>query len=320
MHINEIAARADCPYDSAKLASCLRILAQHYIFKEVKENYFAHTRFSMTLRDENRVDFIRTSTQLAKIGPYFYEAMKRYPGSSNPRQSTFAVGTGIDGRESAFEWMLRNPEYHRRFSNGMEGTSRLAMANLQTVYPWRDLGPSVLVDIGGGKGHISMEIAKIAPQLRFIVQDTPAIVASATGIQLPEDLRGRIQFQIHDFWTVQPRRADVYLFRLIFHSWADEKVVRLIRNVLPHLRTGENGMGGRILVAESIIEAEKARPPSLMEQATINMMMMTIHNSSERTFGQYKALFERADSRFRVRQYGSGGPLASEILEAWLEE
>lgn len=52
--------------------------------------------------------------------------------------------------------------------------------------------------VGGGNGHVSIAIAEKAPDLTFIVQDRPEVVAAAEQ-QLPPDLKDRVQFKALDF-------------------------------------------------------------------------------------------------------------------------
>jgi hypothetical protein len=45
------------------------------------------------------------------------------------------------------------------------------------AYPWSRLSVgSTVTDVGGGVGHISMDLARTFPQLNFVVQDLPATV------------------------------------------------------------------------------------------------------------------------------------------------
>lgn len=106
----------------------------------------------------------------------------------------------------------------------------------------------VFVDVGGSTGHVSIQIARSNPEWKFIVQDLPETVTLAKT-QVPEDVRDRISFEVHDFWTEQPvRGADVYFFKTIFHDWSDTYSAKILRELIPALRAG-----ARIIIADVCI-------------------------------------------------------------------
>ena len=81
---------------------------------------------------------------------------------------------------------------------------------------WASLGKGTMVDVGGGKGFASIEIARAFPDLTFVVQDLEETAAAGLA-QLPEDLKARVSFMTHDFFSPQPvKNADVYYLRAVF--------------------------------------------------------------------------------------------------------
>lgn len=55
---------------------------------------------------------------------------------------------------------------------------------------------------------------------------------------LRADIQARVEFQAHDFFTEQPVKADVYLFRNVFHSWSDSRAIRILQALVPALKPG----------------------------------------------------------------------------------
>ena len=81
------------------------------------------------------------------------------------------------GRKISQFQRFREPdghELHELFAKAMRGISAGGAYDVQHAvdgYPWQDLGESLVVDVGGGPGHVSMALAKKYSQLGFEVQD-----------------------------------------------------------------------------------------------------------------------------------------------------
>lgn len=122
---------------------------------------------------------------------------------------------------------------------------------LAEAFPWHNNAPDgregiglglTVVDVGGGLGHISRALAEhthpAAETATFIVQDQPDIVDAGRSI-LPEQLKRRVKFEVHDFFTEQPvQGADVYLLSSVLHDWPDKYAARILRALVPGLKTG----------------------------------------------------------------------------------
>lgn len=102
-------------------------------------------------------------------------------------------------------------------------------------YDWKSLGPVKMVDVGGGAGHHSIELARRFPNLSVIVQDMDKMFE---GVKIPEELEGRFKFMAYDLFAPQTIQADVYFFRWIFHNWSDKYSVLIIKALIPALKPG----------------------------------------------------------------------------------
>jgi len=100
---------------------------------------------------------------------------------------------------------------------------------------WSSIPEGLVVDLGGSHGDFMIAVAKKHTSLKFVVQDLPGTIESRPT--LPSDLRDRVTFMAHDFFTEQPtKNADVYFFRWIFHNWPDSYCLRILRNLIPALK------------------------------------------------------------------------------------
>ena len=152
---------------------------------------------------------------------------------------------------SFYQYLNTNPEKSRRFAGAMkafEDGPDISPSYLVASYPWASLGAGTVVDVGGSQGSISVAISEAHPVLKFIVQDRPEVIEEATQHVLPIHVADRIEFMAHDFFTEQPIRADMYLFRYIFHNWPDTYVIKILRQLVPALRPG-----ARVLINDNLL-------------------------------------------------------------------
>ena len=114
-------------------------------------------------------------------------------------------------------------------------------------YDWAAIGAGLVVDIGGGRGHVAVPLAQRYKSLRITIQDMPQVVEGASG-EIPEELKPRVGFMPHDFFAEQPVKAAVYYFRWVFHNWSDKYSIRILRCLIPALEDG-----ARILINDTCL-------------------------------------------------------------------
>lgn len=116
-------------------------------------------------------------------------------------------------------------------------------------------------------------------------------------------MASRISYQVHNFFSPQPTKADVYFLKMILHDWPNKDACSILRNLVPSLK-----YGARILLCENVV------PPALDEHgnrtmpvmaqrmlSAADLQMLTAFNSMERTLDEWKALFREADENLEVR-------------------
>jgi hypothetical protein len=153
--------------------------------------------------------------------------------------------------QSLFETMGKNPAKAKRFAGSMaafNASPLMSHKHLATYFPWDTLGESTVVDLGGSHGELCTAIALVAPKIQFVVQDLPRTIQSVDRMLLPDTAAERVKFMEHDFFTLQPVTAAVYLFRQIFHNWADSNVVKILQMLVPIMEPGT-----RVLVHDLIL-------------------------------------------------------------------
>ncbi|KAF2795188.1 sterigmatocystin 8-O-methyltransferase [Melanomma pulvis-pyrius CBS 109.77] len=164
---------------------------------------------------------------------------------------------------------------------------------------WSSVGKATVVDVGGSAGHDAIVLAKNFPELTITVQDLPQ-VQPVFEANLPADLKSRVSFTPHNFFEPQPVSADIYIFKMILHDWPDEEAAKIIRGLIPALKTG-----ARIIFFEYIgNHGETEGPPlprSIQNMGTAtDLRLMALFNGKERPIDAWGKIIRSADERFEV--------------------
>ncbi|PYI31813.1 O-methyltransferas-like protein [Aspergillus indologenus CBS 114.80] len=290
-----------CGLDAANLRRTLRFaMAYHHVFREPRKGFVGHTAASRRLVDD--------PTARAGLGYMFEEvwqgfchtlpALEQYH-SDDPGRTGWAHYHNTD--MPPWQYYSSHPEMARRFAAAM---SSFANGHHNTPsflvhgYDWGQFEQGMVVDIGGSKGNVSSLLAQRYPELRLIVQDLPSMVDGAAE-SLPNDVRDRVAFQAHDFFTPQPVQANAYLFRNIFHNWSDSHGVRILQALVPALRPG-----ARIIVNDYL----------LPEPGTLSLLKERAVR--EREEADWIELFRKADSRFAKLRIWTPEGASMAIIEA----
>jgi len=122
-------------------------------------------------------------------------------------------------------------------------------------YEWEKVvGSGLVVDLGGSRGQIAIPLAQRFPALNVLVQDLDNVVDGAEDL-VPEEVKGRVRFMAHDFFTEQKVRAQVYYIRWCLHDWSDKYAIKILRCLIPALKDG-----ARVVVHDSCIPEPEDMP------------------------------------------------------------
>jgi 6-hydroxytryprostatin B O-methyltransferase len=156
-----------------------------------------------------------------------------------------------------------------------------------------------LFQVGGSSGSVSIELAKAFPDLKFIVQDLPQNIESASASLLKDhsSLVERITFQGHDFFDEQTvKGADAYLLRMILHDWQPEDCVRILRIVLPAMKKNSK------IIIMDVVLPKPGSVPAVQERLlrARDMTMLQSFNSTERDVDDWHALLQSTDKNLKI--------------------
>lgn len=228
------------------------------------------------------------------------------------------LGRLKEGRKTAAELALNEDFWHALESNsqsvdfhdGMKSLSAAQRAcvevSVRDLFLWEQQAEAHVIDIGGGHGQTAIEGARRNINLSFIVQDTEENKVAAERA-IPQELRGRVTFQSHDFFTPQPIIPDyplIIFMKWILHDWSDDRCIEILKHLVPLL----NQNGNRLLVAEYVLSDESY-------VRAMDMTMLSMFNSGERTLEQFDSLFHRVDERMHIVKIWESGEIGMKILE-----
>ena len=231
--LNGTATFADISQNSGlELDPCRRILRYamtYHVFQEPTLGQVAHSPMSALLaQDELSRNFATHCVEDVLPGTTSQaNAIDKWHDTADPAKSGVALGNNLAEGKSIFDMLADQPHRAQIFGGAMaflgaEGTDISAMAEVAYGYDWKSLGKASLVDIGGSRGHVSIAIAQVAPEMSFVVQDLPEVISQVSDVPPPAGLEHRLKYEVYNFHDPQPvTTADVYFLRRIFHDWPD---------------------------------------------------------------------------------------------------
>ncbi|KAI1501014.1 putative O-methyltransferase [Biscogniauxia marginata] len=197
---------------------------------------------------------------------------------------------GVLGRDAARA--ARFGAGMRHFTRGV-GWDVSHLVN-EPVWAALDVPGAVLVDVGGSSGAVSCALAADTRHLRFVVQDLPDPAASGAGA-LPHALASRVAFEVHDFFEPQTRRGvDAFLLRWVLHNWSDKYALRILRALVPGMKHGT-----RVIINEYVLVDGPETRLSRKQHRNLDLVMLAVWNSPERTVAMWRELIEAVDPRLQ---------------------
>ncbi|KAI0889001.1 O-methyltransferase-domain-containing protein [Annulohypoxylon maeteangense] len=284
--------------DEGRTGRILKMLATHRIFKEVEDEpgSFMHTANSAFL-SRNPEFYAAADMQMDDMFKVACEAsamISSSPFDLDISRSVFHQRYGT----SMYQYYEQRPGKAQRFAKAMGSWSRLNrhIDELYDGFPWESLKTGKVVDIGGGNGHTSVELARMFPSLQFIVQDISPHMLS----QAHQDVGDRVTFQQHDFFNPQPvHDASAFIIRQCLHNYNDKDAVKIVRAVVPALK--RCGRGTPLLISD-IILPESGTTTRFQEHhlRQIDLCMMVLHGAKERSKEDFEKIIKEADQHLEI--------------------
>lgn len=249
---------------AAVVERTLQHTASFGLFQTLPGGRVAHNAVSaMLVTDPDLEAWMYLSLIIAyPAGAAIPRAIDQYGVSMEADEAAFGVSIG---RKIAQFQRFREPDGlkdHEMFARAMRGIAAGGAYDFRHAvdggYPWHLLQEDaghLVVDVGGGPGHVSMALAEKYPSLRFEVQDLPETVQ--VGAQnCPQHLKKRVAFRAHDFMTPQPKHevgeeGIVYFARFILHDWSDKYATKIVQQLAVGLRPQDRIILNEVVVPEA---------------------------------------------------------------------
>jgi O-methyltransferase domain len=182
-----------------------------------------------------------------------------------------------------FGYRDSDPEANRSFMRRMHERAGQCYSQVITSINWES--SKVILDIGGGDGHLLGQILQQAQHASGILFERPSAVTLIKERGQLSHLKDRCTLVAGDFFLGLPEGADTHLMCSILHDWPDSAAVNILRNSRRML-----AQAGRLLVVEMIVPPGNGWHPSKFSD--ISMMILT--GGKERTEDEFRTLFSSA--------------------------
>ncbi|KAF7531033.1 hypothetical protein G7054_g9279 [Neopestalotiopsis clavispora] len=300
--------------DPVLLARLMRHLASMQYLVQTGTNEYKTTNFTTSMANELMGDSHIAMCAGTSAGAYQFHEFAIENNFQNPIDShntsmQRAYKTDLD----MFQW-LQTIGYGESFNNHMRAYAQGRLRWMDpAVYPVQErlidgafTDAPFLVDIGGGVGHDLAAFKSYHPGHpgRLILQDLPQVIEQI------KELDGDVVRMPHDFHTPQPvRGARAYFMHSTLHDWPDDVCGSILRNITAAMTPGYS----RLLINENVIPQNRG---AHWEMTALDMVMLTLFSSRERTEDDWHALLEA--NGLRIVKIWQGAKSCESLIECEL--
>lgn len=260
--------------DGAFLRRTLRFLATREIFREDEDGRFHLTPHADILR-AGVAGSIKAGVLTLTSEPYWLSTGDFVEAIRHGRPA-FDLRYG----QSFFEYLTTNPATGLMFAEGMASMS--AGENGHILASYKFPGTGTVVDVGGGRGGLLLEVLRANPELHGLLLDQEEVLAGNVLGELGDPARW--ESVPGDFFESVPA-GDAYLVKNVLHDWNDEQCVRILRNCRAAMNPG-----ARIIAIDAVLPA--SNEPHFGK--AVDIMMLLLASGQERTRPEWNTVFAAA--------------------------
>lgn len=273
MSAEELAVALDCHKPS--LERLLRVLVSEDLLEDVADNRYGLTEVGRHLRGDSLGPLVRHVGSMAQWAPW-----ANLDHSVRTGEAAFAKTHGMP----LFDYLEKHPEASQLYDEGVDVFTEAQARTLADDEAFAET--TQVVDVGGGRGTVLVELLARWPELRGVLYDLEHVVASPHPALLEEPLAERCDLVAGDFQASVPAGADCYVIKHVLHNWDDEAAVSLLKHCAEAMAPG-----GRVLVVEGLLLAGGMRDRTRLLDLE---MLVIMGGGRERRKPEFRALFHQA--------------------------
>ncbi|MCX2932118.1 methyltransferase [Mycobacterium sp. CVI_P3] len=296
--IGALAARVDADPDS--LGRLMRALIGRGIFRRRRDGRYALNSLAETLRSDAPI-----SLKGAALFQGSQEQRERWTLLTESVRNGESIVPALRGMEG-FDYLVEIPEHAELFDQTMTCLAQMTLAVVVAGYDFS--AHRTIVDIGGGQGAMLAAVLGSAPGARGILYDVPRVVVGAPKLLSDKHVADRVQIVEGSFFDHVPGGGDAYLLKNIIHDWADDRALRILRNV-----RAAAGPRSTVLLVEMVVRENGRDGP----ENWVDLEMLLNLGSRERTADEYRNLLRQAGFRM-TSVIPTASPLC--VIEAVVDE
>lgn len=180
-----------------------------------------------------------------------------------------------------WEYAGQEPRLNSFFNEAMASDARLVSSVLIRDCKHVFEGLDSIVDVGGGTGIMSKNIADAFPNLKCTVLDLPHVVAGLEGTK-------NLSYVGGDMFESIPS-ADAILFKWLLHDWSDDESVKILKKCKEAISSADKG--GKIIIIDTVIDNKKGDHESIETQLFFDMSVLTLLTGKERNEKEWAKIF-----------------------------
>jgi hypothetical protein len=258
----------------------LRALSGEGIFKELMGKNFKNTRLSEAFMTKN--DSVK----------YF---VMHHLGENNwglVGDLYNCVKTGENAithkfNMPPFEFLAKNPDKNDVFNKAMTETAELSGSIFVNAYNFGKF--KLIIDIGGGQGHLLSRILQKYKDARAILFDQSHVINEVRDFLKNYEVENRCKIISGNFFEEVPNSGNLYIMKNILHDWDDETSIAILANINKAMPTNS-----KLLIIETIIKPNNK--PSFGKFIDLQMLIGTT-GGKERTLPEFTSLLDQAGFR-----------------------
>ncbi|KAK3897615.1 O-methyltransferase-domain-containing protein, partial [Staphylotrichum tortipilum] len=298
--IGELSAKTGLREDL--LSRFVRMAAANYYFTEPRPGFIAHTAWSRTIATDEKMRscvwfyYTELMPSVAKL----VEAVVKFPDSDELQETAFWLAF----KDTFFNHKEKHQDHMVKFGLCMDGLAggigAEGVESIARAYKWENTpAKSLVVDVGGGIGHVSAAIAREHPHLRFQVQDSGHLTEASNLLLQASGVADRVQHVTHNFFDPQPassQGAAIYFMRHIMHDWPDIYCQKILRHLVQAM-----GHDSRIIICDIVLpEPNTFLKTQESYVRALDLTMLSLCNAKERSYEDWQKLFASVSPRLKV--------------------